>query len=203
MQSLFSIALETVRKPGMFSQIISSYVPDYVTREDWIAFNLVDLNSELSLVCSILADFCSAGPCAVSEGTGGSEFVWEEVSAANPRARTLSSLGYIETLTAWMDRQTTTMSSTPEAEKRLLAEVTLGVMARRVPCLYSHIFICHGLEMQRADHHMKYSLLHFLAFMWEADVRLPRRELERLRPTIVSMNIPRLYNKYFSNASFY
>ncbi len=170
--------------------------PYGVDSMDWIALKLIDMYSELSVLCGAISDFCTEQSCPVMRAGIYYEYAWGDPSSvdyANPVL--VSAPQYIQLLLTWIDRNIT--SANPRLWVKDSSEVfSLKVFCRRMFRVYAHIFCEHFDDIVGILPHLRYCLSHFIVFMNEFGLLVPRREIEPLRTLIDSLGIP---NLNFSN----
>lgn len=172
---------------------IFKLILDGVDTNEWISVKMVDLYSELSVLCNAVSEFCTTYSCPVMRAGRYYEYGWADPSCAELSAPVfVSAPKYMELLMTWVDANLTQEGSDNSRTNTGAFTINAKIFCRRLFRVYAHLFCEHPEEIETIDLHIKYSLAHFLIFMREFGLLVSETEIEPIRSIIRDLGIPSL-----------
>ena len=154
---------------------------------------MLDLFSELSVLCNAISDFCTDSSCPVMRAGPFYEYAWADPSAEEGSYPiSVSAPKYMELLMSWVDANLNNLNSETSKLNAGSFNINAKIFCRRLFRVYAHLFCEHLEEISPIEMHLKYSLLHFLIFMREFHLLVAENEIEPIRGIIRDLCIPRL-----------
>jgi MOB kinase activator 1 len=168
-----------------------SHSVDGVDVNEWIAVKMLDLFSELTVLCNAISDICTPSICPIMRAGKYYEYAWADPSSTDYVAPTVvSAPRYMELLMKWVDKNLNQLN-----ESQMNAgsfNINIKIFCRRLFRVYAHIF-CEHFEQTKTIHaHLHYSLFHFVIFMNEYGLMVSETEAEPIRRTLNSFLINNL-----------
>jgi MOB kinase activator 1 len=166
--------------------------PYGVEGTEWAALKLIDMYSELTILCNAISDICTDYTCPVMRAGEYYEYAWGDPTSPEYACPVIVSAPmYIQLLMTWIDRHVTSFD--PRDWTRDSSNgFTMKTVCRRMFRVYAHIFSEHLDLVAPVLSHLRYSFCHFIVFMNEFGLLVPVREIEPIRSVIESLGIGNL-----------
>jgi MOB kinase activator 1 len=158
-----------------------------------VKFLVVDLFSELSVLCNAISDFCTEKSCPIMRAGRYYEYAWADPSCPEYASPVMvSAPKYMELLMIWVEKHL--ISSGKDNHHRPAGSISINnrIFSRRLFRVYAHIFSEHWEYVSPILHHLQYSLLHFMVFTNEYRLIVNETEADPIRSIIDSLSIPNL-----------
>jgi MOB kinase activator 1 len=183
-----------------------TWSPDGVNQNDWIAvkrmsayrficmiyYIVVDLFSELSVLCNAVSEFCTEEECPLMKAGKHHEYAWADPSSPEYSSPVLvSAPKYMELLMTWVEKHITSVDASNTNAGSF--SINNRIFSRRLFRVYAHIFSEHSENVLPIQHHLHFSLMHFLVFINEFDMMVNEAEIEPIMSVINSLCIPNLH----------
>ena len=153
---------------------------------------MVDLFSELSVLCNAVSEFCTEESCPIMKAGRHHEYAWADPSSAEYASPVLvSAPKYMELLMTWVEKHVTSVDSSNTNAGSF--NINNRIFSRRLFRVYAHIFSIHNEEIQCISHQLHYSLMHFIVFINEFGLMVNQAEIEPIIDVIHSLCIPNLH----------
>ncbi len=152
---------------------------------------MVDLFSELSVLCNAISDFCTEESCPIMRAGRYYEYAWADPSSSEYASPVMvSAPKYMELLMVWVEKHLVSRNE----HHRPAGSISINnrIFSRRLFRVYAHIFSEHWNEIAPIMHHLQYSLLHFMVFINEHRLIVNETEADPIRHIIESLGIPNL-----------
>ena len=169
-------------------------VVDAISENDWIAVKMVDLYSELSVLCNATSDFCTESTCPSMRAGMGYEYTWADPTSSEYSTPTsVPARKYMELLMTWVDTHLNNIESESASLPAGSFNINIKIFCRRLFRVYAHVFCQHSVETNSIHQHLRYSLFHFILFMREYGLLVSDIEALPLKEVIDSLSIPNLH----------
>ena len=140
---------------------------------------MVDLVSELTVLCNCIVDFCTPQSCPVMRAGPCYEYAWLDPTSTEYTVPTLCSAPrYMELLLSWIDGKLVSSNTLTVEETK--------IFCRRLFRVYAHLLANHANDIHPIRNHLRYSLYHFWVFMSEFDLLLSDLEMKPIKDIINS-----------------
>lgn len=155
---------------------------------------VVDLVSELTVLCNAITDFCTVESCPVMKAGECYRYAWPDPTPTDCTASTLlPAPKYLELLIGWVETQLSAYDNSAQIKSDSF-RTNAKVFCRRLFRVYAHLFAEHAGDIQPIQIHLEYSLYHFLLFMHEFELQVSAKEIDPIQRLIDSFGVSHFFN---------